>query len=411
VLDDAMDELGARYSEALLLRFFEGRAFAVVGARLQVTENAARMRVERALERLRAVLARRGLASTGAALATALGGYAAPVAPAGLAATLAHTALAAGSVAAVTPGVALLHFMSQIKIVGAAAAMAVLTLGTATWQVMERRAAEAAMANSRESLAATMAELKRLERRAEGFAQMAPAGPAAVAAATAASPAVDADQSSFSSSAASTSKAEPRTAVRLADAMMTRHPEVKQAILDWHIKTVNFEYGPLYDELKLTPAQIVRFGELLRGDGLFGDWGANGEFLEFQLPKDVSHGQEDDALRELLGPEGWRKYQDFSATVWTRQMVAQLASQASMLDVPLTPAQAQSLVTNLARIPQPNGDSLDVEYWRRIIGKAGELALSPEQLAILATIAAGEMRSAGMIELWKAEAPKAAVAR
>jgi RNA polymerase sigma factor (sigma-70 family) len=51
VLDSAMDELGAADREAVLLRYFEGRAFAEVGQRLQVSENAARMRVERAVER------------------------------------------------------------------------------------------------------------------------------------------------------------------------------------------------------------------------------------------------------------------------------------------------------------------------------------------------------------------------
>ncbi|MES2697960.1 MAG: sigma-70 family RNA polymerase sigma factor, partial [Verrucomicrobiota bacterium] len=53
VLDRTMDGLSAADREAVLLRFFEGRSFAEVGQRLKLTENAARMRVERALERLR----------------------------------------------------------------------------------------------------------------------------------------------------------------------------------------------------------------------------------------------------------------------------------------------------------------------------------------------------------------------
>lgn len=409
LIDEVVHELAEPDRAAVLLRFFEQRPFTEIGVALRISEDAARMRVERALERLRVSLARRGVVSTSAALGTVLGCHAVPAAPVGLAAALANTALVAGSAAVATPGFTLLHFMSQTKIIGAAAAIAFLTLSTATWQVTERQAAEAAMARSQESLAATISDLKKLEAHANLADQ-------ANSAASARSPSVSSPegrggQPSASPFAASIAKPAPRTAVRLADEMMARHPEVKQAILDWQIKMVNFEYGPLYDELKLTPAQIARFGELLRGDGLFGDWGANGVFLQFQLPKDVSHGQEDDAVRELLGPEGWRKYQDFSSTVWARQTVAQMASQASMLDVALTPEQARSLVTNLARIPQPNGDSLDVEYWRKVISKAGELALSPEQLAILETIAAADMRSTGMIELWKAEAPKAAVAR
>ncbi|MCX6954229.1 MAG: sigma-70 family RNA polymerase sigma factor, partial [Verrucomicrobia bacterium] len=64
VLDDVIGELGERDREAVLLRFFEGRDFAAIGARLQLSENAARMRVERALDKLHAQLARRGVTST-----------------------------------------------------------------------------------------------------------------------------------------------------------------------------------------------------------------------------------------------------------------------------------------------------------------------------------------------------------
>lgn len=64
VLDDAMHELGAVDCEAVLLRYFESRLLAEVGRRLGLTENAARMRVDRALDKLRAALAKRGVTST-----------------------------------------------------------------------------------------------------------------------------------------------------------------------------------------------------------------------------------------------------------------------------------------------------------------------------------------------------------
>ena len=49
-LDDAMHELKESDRESLLLRYFENRQFAEVGAKLGLNENTARMRVERALE-------------------------------------------------------------------------------------------------------------------------------------------------------------------------------------------------------------------------------------------------------------------------------------------------------------------------------------------------------------------------
>src|SRR5882672_2564349 len=52
VLDDVMLQLNEADREAVLLRFFEGRPFADVGAKLRLSEDAARMRVERALDKM-----------------------------------------------------------------------------------------------------------------------------------------------------------------------------------------------------------------------------------------------------------------------------------------------------------------------------------------------------------------------
>jgi len=93
VLDAAMRELSERDREAVLLRFFEGRGFAEVGARLNLTENAARMRVDRALDKLRVRLSEHSVTSTAAALAIALASQAVVAAPAGLAASVTGAAL------------------------------------------------------------------------------------------------------------------------------------------------------------------------------------------------------------------------------------------------------------------------------------------------------------------------------
>ena len=93
VLDDALDELPARDRDALVLRFLERQPFARVGATLGVSEDAARMRVDRALDKLREFLGKRGVTSTAAALGLALGQHAIASAPAGLAITLTGTAL------------------------------------------------------------------------------------------------------------------------------------------------------------------------------------------------------------------------------------------------------------------------------------------------------------------------------
>src|SRR4051812_30163799 len=104
VLNDVIGELGETDREAILLRFFEGRDFASVGAKLRLTDNAARMRVDRALDKLRGLLERRGVSSTTAALATVLGNQAVIAAPVGLAATITGASLAGGLAGATAGG-------------------------------------------------------------------------------------------------------------------------------------------------------------------------------------------------------------------------------------------------------------------------------------------------------------------
>ncbi len=85
VLDDALQELSDEDRNAVVLRYLEQRPFPAIGRELGVSEDAARMRSSRALEKLRARLAKRGLASSAAALGTVLAAQPSPQAPAGLA--------------------------------------------------------------------------------------------------------------------------------------------------------------------------------------------------------------------------------------------------------------------------------------------------------------------------------------
>jgi RNA polymerase sigma factor (sigma-70 family) len=107
LLDEAMHELNPADRHALLLRYFDRRPLEEVGTRLGLSANAARMRLDRALDKLRALLAKRGITSTGVALATVLASHAVGAGPAGLAARVSHAAFA--SVAAGGGADGLLH--------------------------------------------------------------------------------------------------------------------------------------------------------------------------------------------------------------------------------------------------------------------------------------------------------------
>src|SRR6266700_849556 len=88
VLDDAINELSASDRAAILLRFFEQRDLRAIGNALGTSEDAAQKRVGRALDKLRAILVRRGVALPGATLAAALAAQAVTSAPVGLAASV-----------------------------------------------------------------------------------------------------------------------------------------------------------------------------------------------------------------------------------------------------------------------------------------------------------------------------------
>lgn len=173
VLDDVLNELGRADREAVLLRFFEGRDYAGIGAKLNLSPNTVRMRVERALDKLRDMLERRGVASTSAVLAAALAGQAVAAAPAGLAATVTGAALAGASTAT---GTLVAIFMSVTKLqMGAAAALVAAGVGGFWMQAVgldEIRAEIAALQKQSSVVAQLRAENERLARIAAEVADL-----------------------------------------------------------------------------------------------------------------------------------------------------------------------------------------------------------------------------------------------
>ena len=171
VLDAAMGELGQTDRDALVLRYFEGRTQGEVGVKLGVTEDAAKMRVSRALEKLRQLLAKRGVALPGAAIAAAVGGHAVQAAPAALAATstamAVQGAFAAGSTIALVKTTIGTMSMMKLKL-GAAALVVVAGISTPLavqhGTIKELRAENASLAQQTKQLAELQAENERLAK-------------------------------------------------------------------------------------------------------------------------------------------------------------------------------------------------------------------------------------------------------
>ena len=102
LLDEAINELGEEDRAAILLRFFEQHDFRAVGLALGSNEDAARMRVNRALEKLEESLKRHGVTTTAASLGVVLTANAVQAAPVGLAVTISTAAALTGTTLATT---------------------------------------------------------------------------------------------------------------------------------------------------------------------------------------------------------------------------------------------------------------------------------------------------------------------
>ena len=101
-LDEAINELDEADRTAILLRFFEQNDFRSVGVALGSNEDAARMRVNRALEKLESYLKQHGITTTAASLGLVLSANAVQAAPVGLALTIATAAALTGTTLATT---------------------------------------------------------------------------------------------------------------------------------------------------------------------------------------------------------------------------------------------------------------------------------------------------------------------
>jgi len=129
LLDTALDSLGAKDRNVLLLRFFKGASHASIGEALGISENAANKRVERALAKLERFFTKRGVSVSTAALVAAIAGEGTATAATGLGASCAATALswssagAVGSVATLVGQTSAAMLVAQMK----TAAIAVIT--------------------------------------------------------------------------------------------------------------------------------------------------------------------------------------------------------------------------------------------------------------------------------------------
>lgn len=135
LLDEALANLGETDRRAVLLRYFERKTLAEVGATLGVNEDAARKRVDRGLEKLRKLFGKRGVTLTATVIAGAVTANAIKAAPVGLAVKISAAAITGTATTAAL-------IMTTIQKIAVTAALTV-SVGVGIYQAKEAAKAHA----------------------------------------------------------------------------------------------------------------------------------------------------------------------------------------------------------------------------------------------------------------------------
>jgi RNA polymerase sigma factor (sigma-70 family) len=160
LLDTAMAGLSALDRHAVVLRFFDGKSMEQIGSALGASEDAAKKRVNRAVEKLRRFFKKRGVALSAGALMAAISAHSVQAAPPALAKSLVATALAQGAASGASTltlvnGATKIMAWTKLKF----GVVALVVAGVATTLVIQQRERD----NLRGELAAARGRIAELQ--------------------------------------------------------------------------------------------------------------------------------------------------------------------------------------------------------------------------------------------------------
>jgi RNA polymerase sigma factor (sigma-70 family) len=412
VLDAAMLELDEADREAVLLRYFEQRPHAEIGAKLGVSENTARMRVERALEKLRAPLARRGVTAAAAALSAAISANAVQVAPAGTAATITTAAALAGTAVQTSTAIAATKAIAmttmQKTIITATLAVAVGTgiyqarqashlrgLNLALQQQQSLLAGQLQHAQQQRDdatnrLSAMIVENERLRSDPKATEVLKLRGQVGALRQSLSNTSADGQASGIISK-------------------LMNNPAIKENLRRTQLNAFRDLYGPLAAELKLSPTETEQFIQTLTdaslnaADNISRMAQGNADVAQLRQTIEEARHEMESQVQSLLGEAGFARYQEYHQQIPARVTVYQLNTQLG--DARLNPEQTAQLMRAVSAEPynathgtyeldaaffgsQPDIDAYlrDVaESHQRILAQAADF-LTEQQLAALARV-------------------------
>jgi RNA polymerase sigma factor (sigma-70 family) len=160
-LDEAMASLGATDRAVLALRYFENKTAAEIGQALQLNEEAARKRANRALEKLRKLFEKKGISLSAGAIAAAVSTNAVQAAPAGLATAVTTAAVSGTALTAALVGTKTLA-MTTFQKIAVTAALSV-TIGAGIYEARQAANAHAEVETLRQQQAPLAEQIQHLQ--------------------------------------------------------------------------------------------------------------------------------------------------------------------------------------------------------------------------------------------------------
>ena len=339
LLNELVGSLREKDRNAIVLHFLEGKEYKEVAAAVGGSEAAAQMRVSRALEKLRGMFAKRGVAVTAVALGGMISACGTQAAPLGMAAQVAATAAQGASLTASTlslvKGTMNIMAWTKARLAAGAGVVALLAAQYHADLVQARN-----LAGARESLSAGKSEFAEQEARIAELGQE-----------TASILETRISQQKELSRLRARRKTDRSTpaaspAVTLLSAKL-QDPASRDALRQGLADGARFRLAPLLEALKLEPADRDK---LIQLDA---DWGLKNletvaAAAEGRMTAEAAARSEAEAGRDgtnqiqlLLGETGLAKFEECQQTFPARALIEQFDKQLGVF--PLNAIQRSAL--------------------------------------------------------------------
>jgi len=362
MLNDAIAGLRERDRNAIVLRFLQGKNYKSVAAALGGSEEAAQMRVGRALEKLRKLFAKRGVLLTATTLGALMTAHGTPAAPSGLAASVTIGALQGTTMTASTLTLVkgTLKLMAWTKLKFATGAGVVLLLAYQyhqnTLEAQQLTLARAELQSGKDTLAAQENRLVDLEQQATAISETRREQEQALAQLRARR-GTDARGSQSKSGA-------PRATTLLSAVLAD--PSARESQRELLVDNARNCWGPLVKELNLKPEDAEDLFRITADSGMK-NIEAVVAFTEGRLTAEAAveagaHADRDatNRMRSLLGEENLPKLEQCKQSFPARSLGDQFDRQLGFFG--LKPEQRQQLSSLFASVPDEVAQGLAGDF-------------------------------------------------